>query len=68
MTITQERGNVPWVDMVNTFNLGVGFIVVLPESASEKLVDASGGTAFKIGTIAKDSGSTVQFDGNWGSY
>ncbi len=68
MTFTQERGHVPWDDMVNTFNLGVGYIVVLPESSSKKLVDASDGEAFRIGAIVKDTGDTIQFDNNWGSF
>ncbi len=79
MTMTQERGDVPWDDMVNTFNLGVGFIVVLPEASSQKLMDASKEEAFKIGTIDAYSDPTiedfrtgtyraVQFDGSWGSF
>lgn len=68
MLMAQERGDVPWDDMVKTFNLGAGFIVVLPESSSKKLKDVSSEEAFKIGTIAEDTGPKVQFDGSWGSF
>lgn len=71
MLQTQDRGGVPWDDMVNTFNLGVGYVVVLPEPSEQQLTEASKGEAFKIGAVVrkeKDDDPVIQFDGSWGAF
>jgi phosphoribosylaminoimidazole (AIR) synthetase len=50
----QEVGNVPEDDMRRTFNLGIGFVlVVAPEHAQHviALLNESGERAFKIGVL-----------------
>jgi len=68
MQMTQEMGDVPWTDMVRTFNLGVGYIVVLPRGEAQQLLNASNFEAYKIGEIQEGNGSKVEFDGSWGSF
>ncbi|WP_216910678.1 phosphoribosylformylglycinamidine cyclo-ligase [Synechococcus sp. CCY 0621] len=51
----QERGQVPEVDLWNTFNLGVGFCLVVPAEASPGIIDlcrSSGHQAWELGSIA----------------
>jgi phosphoribosylformylglycinamidine cyclo-ligase len=54
----QEAGEVPEADLWNTFNLGVGFCLVLPASAvSEALAvcQQAGYTAWELGEVASGS-------------
>jgi phosphoribosylformylglycinamidine cyclo-ligase len=51
----QERGGVPEADLWNTFNLGVGFCLVVPPEASAAIIDhcrCSGHQAWEMGGIA----------------
>jgi len=51
----QERGQVPEADLWNTFNLGVGFCLVVPPAASAGIIDlcrSSGHQAWELGSIA----------------
>ncbi|MCT0207056.1 phosphoribosylformylglycinamidine cyclo-ligase [Synechococcus sp. CS-1332] len=51
----QERGQVPEVDLWNTFNLGVGFCLVVPPAASAGIIDlcrSSGHQAWELGRVA----------------
>jgi phosphoribosylformylglycinamidine cyclo-ligase len=38
-TLIQESGNVPLEDMMRTFNMGIGMVVVVPASKAAGLVD-----------------------------
>jgi phosphoribosylformylglycinamidine cyclo-ligase len=51
----QERGQVPEADLWNTFNLGVGFCLVVPPSAVPGILDlcgSSGHQAWELGRVA----------------
>jgi phosphoribosylformylglycinamidine cyclo-ligase len=51
----QERGGVPEADLWNTFNLGVGFCLVVPPGATAAIIDlcrSSGHQAWEMGGIA----------------
>ncbi len=52
--LIQDLGRVPDEDMYHTFNMGVGFILVVPESIAEETasrLSANGETAYRIGRI-----------------
>ena len=57
--LIQEKGNVPEDDMWHTFNMGVGFVVIVPaeqaEAAIAKLKEL-GEEAYAIGIVEKGSG------------
>ena len=49
-----ERGNIPERDMYNTFNMGIGMAVIVPESEAEKsleILKQSGEEAYLIGEV-----------------
>ena len=55
----QEQGEVPEADLWNTFNLGVGFCLVLPEAAVEAALAvcaAEGHRAWRLGAV--EAGAT----------
>lgn len=52
--LIQKKGNVPEHDMYNTFNMGIGMAVVVPESQADAALEqlrSTGETAFKIGQV-----------------
>jgi len=49
----QDKGEVPEADLWNTFNLGVGFVLVLPEREVERAM----GICQQAGHVAWDLGS-----------
>lgn len=52
--LIQERGNIPERDMYNTFNMGIGMCVIVPENEVEKainLLKESGEEAYLIGEV-----------------
>ena len=54
--LISRKGRVPEEDMRRTFNLGIGYVVVVPEEASSKtitLLRAAGYDSFEIGNIEK---------------
>jgi phosphoribosylformylglycinamidine cyclo-ligase len=54
----QEKGEVPEADLWNTFNLGVGFALVLPESAVDAALEvcsALGHRAWRLGEVRAGS-------------
>lgn len=54
--IIKRIGNVPDADMKRTFNLGIGYIIVIPEEDSElaiNILKERGFNAFRIGHIEK---------------
>jgi phosphoribosylformylglycinamidine cyclo-ligase len=57
--LIQELGNVPFDEMCSTFNMGIGFVIVVDPSdktAVMNLLQESGETAFYLGNIQKVSG------------
>ncbi len=57
--IIREMGNVPEEEMRRTFNLGIGYIMVVPEEEAEgalSLLTSSGYEGFVIGEVQKGSG------------
>lgn len=58
-TLIQELGNVPFDEMCLTFNMGIGFIIVVDrneEDAIMRLLRESGEDVFHLGNIRKVSG------------
>ena len=54
--LIQKTGNIPERDMFNTFNMGVGMSVVVPEQEAEKalaILRANGQDAYVIGHVAE---------------
>lgn len=55
-----EAGQVPTVDMFNTFNMGIGFVVIVPPDQAEDAIahfEAAGIAAQAIGQIIEGNGS-----------
>jgi phosphoribosylformylglycinamidine cyclo-ligase len=50
----QELGNVDEAEMYRTFNMGMGFVVVLPESSAQEACRIMGPGSKVIGSIVKD--------------
>ncbi|MEN9767710.1 phosphoribosylformylglycinamidine cyclo-ligase [Vulcanococcus sp.] len=62
----QEKGDVPEEDLWNTFNLGVGFVLVLPEAEVERaigLCSASGHQAWRLGSVEPGSAGSEPLAG-----
>ena len=60
--LIMERGNIPERDMYNTYNMGVGMSVVVPESeveASLEILRANGEDAYVIGKIVSGNEKIV---------
>ena len=60
----QEKGNIEQNEMLRTFNCGVGFVVVVPESLADKAIDfltAQGETAWRLGQIGKRDDKAVVY-------
>jgi phosphoribosylformylglycinamidine cyclo-ligase len=54
--LIQKTGNIPERDMFNTFNMGVGMSVVVPEAQADKALEilhANGEDAYVVGHVAK---------------
>ena len=54
--LIQKTGNIPERDMFNTFNMGVGMSVVVPEQEADKalaILRANGQEAYVIGHVAE---------------
>jgi phosphoribosylformylglycinamidine cyclo-ligase len=52
--LIHDLGRVPDEDMYHTFNMGVGFVIVAPESAADEIasqLSAAGETAYRIGQV-----------------
>jgi len=49
----QKKGNIDEHDMFNTFNMGVGMIVIVPKEDAEKAIAALDCGAYVIGEIVK---------------
>lgn len=63
-TMLQELGNIPDDEMRKTFNLGVGYVIVMPEKASELSISRlkqCGFDAYRIGTIEKGETEKIRY-------
>jgi phosphoribosylformylglycinamidine cyclo-ligase len=57
-----DLGRVPDDDMYHTFNMGVGFVLVVPEAAADEVasrLSAAGETAYRIGHVESGDRSVV---------
>ena len=57
-----KTGNIPERDMFNTFNMGVGMSVIVPEQEAEKAISVlkeHGENAYRIGTIVRSDEKIV---------
>ena len=63
--ILQQAGNIPTREMYNTFNMGIGMVIAMPETDAEKALaalEAVGEHAYRIGkVISGDAGVEVKF-------
>jgi phosphoribosylformylglycinamidine cyclo-ligase len=63
--ILQQAGNIPTREMYNTFNMGIGMVIAMPEADAEKALaalEAVGEHAYRIGkVISGDAGVEVKF-------
>ena len=54
--LIQERGNIPERDMYNTFNMGIGMAIIVPENEVEKsiqILTEAGEDAYLIGEVVE---------------
>lgn len=54
--LIQKEGNIPERDMYNTFNMGIGMAIIVPESDKEKalkVLEQEGEKAYVIGKVVK---------------
>ena len=62
----QEAGRVPQDDMLRTFNMGIGLIVVTPPDAAGRVIDelaARGGRGARvIGEVVPGDAAGVHYD------
>lgn len=62
--LIQKVGNISERDMFNTYNMGVGMSIVVPESETEnalKILNSNGEDAYVIGTVIKsDEGVIIE--------
>ena len=57
-----ERGNIPERDMYNTFNMGIGMAVIVPESEVEKsleILKQAGEEAYLIGEVVEGNREVI---------
>ena len=60
--LIQERGSIPERDMYNTFNMGIGMAVIVPENEVEKainILNESGEDAYLIGEVIEGNKEVV---------
>ncbi|MEO2083589.1 MAG: AIR synthase-related protein, partial [Desulfurobacteriaceae bacterium] len=58
----EEKGNVPEEEMFRTFNMGIGFIVVVSEEEKERAIElltSKGERVFDIGKVVKGGREVV---------
>ena len=60
--LIQEKGSIPERDMYNTFNMGIGMAVIVPENEVEKainILNESGEDAYLIGEVIEGNKEVV---------
>lgn len=58
-TIIQKKGNVDLEEMYKTYNMGVGFIIIVPEDDVEKAKNILECRAYELGIVTKEEGVNV---------
>ena len=61
-----EAGNVAPVDMFNTFNMGIGYVVIVPATAVSDSIEffkSQGIEAYSIGTVVAGDRSLIGIPG-----
>lgn len=65
----QKAGGIEELEMLRTFNCGVGMVVVVAKDAKDQVLDvfkANGENAFELGQLVERDGDAVLFEGNLG--
>lgn len=65
----QKAGGIDELEMLRTFNCGVGMVVVVAKDAKDEVLEifkANGENAFELGQLVKRDGDAVLFEGNLG--
>ena len=55
----KNRANMSWLEMLNTFNCGVGLMIVVPpafKQSAQSVIEGCGFSAFDLGTLALGQG------------
>ena len=58
-TIIEKKGNVNLDEMYKTFNMGVGFVIIVPEDDVEKAKNTLGYGVYELGIVTKEEGVNV---------
>jgi phosphoribosylformylglycinamidine cyclo-ligase len=61
----QKMGNVATPEMFNTFNMGVGFVLIVPPSATEvarRWFSEQGLSAYLLGEVVSGNGEVLGLD------
>ena len=56
----KEKGNLETLEMMNIFNMGIGFMLIIEEKDKDKALEILGENAHVIGTITSQTG--IHFD------
>jgi phosphoribosylformylglycinamidine cyclo-ligase len=62
--LIRKLGNVPGDDMKKTFNMGIGYVIVVPKKSSElsvSIVNQCNFRAYHIGFIEKGGKETIRY-------
>jgi len=60
--LIQEEGKISCLEMYRTFNMGIGMVVVLPESEAERATDflkQAGEEVYRIGQVRKGKAAVI---------
>ena len=60
--LIQERGNIPERDMYNTFNMGIGMAIIVPENEVQKsleILKEAGEEAYLIGEVIEGNKEVI---------
>ena len=60
--LIEERGNIPERDMYNTFNMGIGMAIIVPENDVEKAINVlneAGEEAYLIGEVVEGNKEVI---------
>jgi phosphoribosylformylglycinamidine cyclo-ligase len=60
--LIQSVGNIAWKEMFMTFNMGIGLVIIIPESDMEKALSALSvlGNVYRIGKVEESSSGFVE--------
>jgi phosphoribosylformylglycinamidine cyclo-ligase len=55
----QEKGEVDKEEMYRTFNMGIGFVIIVDEEVEKDVLDILGGEASTLGVVQEEKGVHV---------